>query len=284
MEKQTEPLKNKRPEDWIGLQFGRLKVIRLIGREGPKNVLVSECICECGNTHRVRVSNLADGTRSCGCLREEINSLPTEERPKRQKKRVLTAEQIEAEKKRKADWVKSNPDKVSQLAARFRAKHPEKIKKEKAAYYQKIKKRQIAKYKLRFKTDLDFRMLETLRSRLRKILRARRAPKADKTMSIAGCTIEFLEAHIKSLFTEGMTWDKFLAGEIHIDHIIPCKSFKNLSDPEEQKKCFGWQNLQPLWAVDNLHKKARLDWTPAESKYHAIALPAKGIPVPSALE
>lgn len=41
--------------------------------------------------------------------------------------------------------------------------------------------------------------------------------------------------------------------EYHIDHIIPCSSF-DLTDPEEQKKCFHWTNLQILSAFDNMSK------------------------------
>jgi len=36
----------------------------------------------------------------------------------------------------------------------------------------------------------------------------------------------------------------------------PCASF-DLADPEEQKKCFHWTNLQPLWALDNIRKGAK---------------------------
>ena len=54
-----------------------------------------------------------------------------------------------------------------------------------------------------------------------------------------------------------MTWENFMKGEIHIDHIRPCSSF-NLSDTEEQRKCFNYKNLQPLWAVDNLRKADKI--------------------------
>jgi len=61
-----------------------------------------------------------------------------------------------------------------------------------------------------------------------------------------------------------MSWDNYGTGyngkgmeQWHIDHIIPCASF-DLSKPSEQKKCFHYTNLQPLWAKDNLRKKDKL--------------------------
>ena len=43
--------------------------------------------------------------------------------------------------------------------------------------------------------------------------------------------------------------------EIWIDHIKPCIKF-DLRNPEEQRKCFHFTNLQPLWWYDNLKKGA----------------------------
>ena len=48
-----------------------------------------------------------------------------------------------------------------------------------------------------------------------------------------------------------MTWEN--RSLWHIDHIKPCISF-DLTKEEEQKKCFHWSNLQPLWAKENIAK------------------------------
>ena len=52
-----------------------------------------------------------------------------------------------------------------------------------------------------------------------------------------------------------MSWDNHGFGDDkwHIDHIIPCSNF-DLTKKEEQKKCFNYKNLQPLWQKDNLSK------------------------------
>ena len=71
-----------------------------------------------------------------------------------------------------------------------------------------------------------------------------------------GCTIDELIAHIEKQFKPGMNWSNH--GKWHIDHIRPCSSFE-LTDIEEQKKCFHFSNLQPLWAEENLKKAARYE-------------------------
>lgn len=43
----------------------------------------------------------------------------------------------------------------------------------------------------------------------------------------------------------------------HVDHIIPCSSF-DLTDIKQQKICFHYTNLQPLWAIDNLKKSNKI--------------------------
>jgi hypothetical protein len=80
-------------------------------------------------------------------------------------------------------------------------------------------------------------------------------PKQSTTFKLVGCSIEELKSHLQKLFLPDMNWNNY--GEWHIDHIIPCSSF-NLTSIEEQKKCFNYTNLQPLWAKDNLKKGVKL--------------------------
>ena len=66
---------------------------------------------------------------------------------------------------------------------------------------------------------------------------------------------EFLWNHLEKQFQSGMTRENH--GKWHIDHIIPCTAF-DLTDPEQQKKCFHYTNLQPLWAIDNMKKSNKI--------------------------
>lgn len=122
-----------------------------------------------------------------------------------------------------------------------------------ARYRANGKKYRVATNKRR-KEDPAFRIRCNLSSRVRSALKAEGTRKSEKTKELTGCSIEELKAHLESKFVEGMTWENY--GEWHLDHIRPCASF-NLVDVEEQRKCFHWTNLQPLWALDNLRKSSR---------------------------
>ena len=50
-----------------------------------------------------------------------------------------------------------------------------------------------------------------------------------------------------------MNWSNWNKEGWHIDHIKPCYSF-NLSNPEQQKECFHYTNLRPLWSKENLSR------------------------------
>jgi hypothetical protein len=56
-----------------------------------------------------------------------------------------------------------------------------------------------------------------------------------------------------------MNWKNYGKGEgkWNIDHILPCASF-DLTQESEQHRCFHYNNLQPLWEIDNLKKGAKL--------------------------
>ena len=65
------------------------------------------------------------------------------------------------------------------------------------------------------------------------------------------------EAEIAAGFLPGMTWENHTRSGWHIDHIVPCAAF-DLSDPAQQRACFHYTNLQPLWAKTNLKKSNKL--------------------------
>ena len=90
------------------------------------------------------------------------------------------------------------------------------------------------------------------------LLRGRLKSKNGKaTFKSVGYTIKELMEHLEKKFVEGMTWDNY--GKVwHIDHIKPDSMFNYESvEDEEFKECWSLDNLQPLFAEDNLRKGNR---------------------------
>lgn len=77
--------------------------------------------------------------------------------------------------------------------------------------------------------------------------------KNTNTLELLGCSIEELKIHLEKQFRDGMSWNNYGMYGWHIDHIKPCSAF-DLTDLEQQKICFHYSNLQPLWAAENLSK------------------------------
>ena len=110
----------------------------------------------------------------------------------------------------------------------------------------------------RYSADINFKLTKCLRARLSAIVSRGMGAKTGSTFDLLACSLDELRTHLESQFTDKMTWENY--GEWHIDHIRPCASF-DLTDPEQQRQCFHFSNLQPLWAEDNLRKSGK--WEPA---------------------
>jgi hypothetical protein len=62
---------------------------------------------------------------------------------------------------------------------------------------------------------------------------------------------------MESLFQPGMTWDNRGRNGWHLDHIRPLAAF-DLSNPKDIVRACHYTNYQPLWALDNIRKHARI--------------------------
>jgi hypothetical protein len=92
--------------------------------------------------------------------------------------------------------------------------------------------------------------------RLRVALDRQGASKSSRTFDLVGCSLDFVMSHLEAQFLPGMGWDNWAVDGWHVDHIRPCASF-DLTDPHQQRMCFHYSNLQPLWAEDNLRKGSK---------------------------
>jgi len=168
---------------------------------------------------------------------------------------------LEKYKKRNKEKYNNNKEKFSQQNKDYYMRNKDKVKEinKNWAKNNKLKDSQRRKkyVKTKSKNDPNFKIRTRLRTRMNLALFGEQYAKADKTFNLIGCSPSQLKSYLESLFQEGMSWDNYGVYGWHIDHIIPCASF-DLTNPEQQRKCFHYTNLQPLWAVDNLKKGSSL--------------------------
>lgn len=135
-------------------------------------------------------------------------------------------------------WKRKNRNKLNQQANERRFKNKNNINK---------------KFREKRKFNIKYRLECILRGRLACAIRAVKCKKSFPTLNLLGCEINYLKQYIESLWLEGMNWDNHGLFGWHIDHIKPINTF-DLTDPEQQKQCFHYTNLRPLWYQDNLKR------------------------------
>ena len=171
---------------------------------------------------------------------------------------------------KKEDYQK-NKTYILERNRKYRNKHRDEINKKLNKYYyanhekmlasalrsrnKRRKERSEAQYvykKKRLKYDPIFKMKETIRSRIYLCLKRNKIIKSQTLINLLGTNnMDLVWSHLKKQFKRGMTQKNH--GKWHIDHIRPISSF-NLHDPLQQRQCFHYKNMQPLWATDNLKK------------------------------
>jgi hypothetical protein len=138
------------------------------------------------------------------------------------------------------EWLSANQEKRNKQQREYSYKN-----RQKRNEYLKNKKQR----------DAQFRVRKNIRDRMRAAMNG--MGKSKHTMELLGCSIEELKIYLEKQFVKGMCWDNYGKKGWHIDHILPCASF-DLTDPEQQKICFHYTNLQPLWAKDNYKKRDKI--------------------------
>lgn len=110
-----------------------------------------------------------------------------------------------------------------------------------------------------------YHFLNWLRGDINRSLRRQSASKGGRTEVLIGCSFSELRRHLESQFTNGFSWANRSAWDV--DHVIPVSAFL-LSDPEEQRWAFNWQNMRPMVRLENQQKSDTLPtplpaWLPA---------------------
>lgn len=158
------------------------------------------------------------------------------------------------------EYNRKNKEKVYAKNKAYRQKNKESVGHQRAMY-QKIKRSQInaqqAMYrKKRSDTDISFKIANNLRSRFKQAIK--KNFKSGSAVRDLGCSVEYLRKYLESKFQEGMSWENWSIYGWHIDHIKPLSSF-DLTDRNQLLEACHYTNLQPLWAVDNWKKRAKME-------------------------
>jgi len=156
------------------------------------------------------------------------------------------------------EYYLKNKEHLKEYKKEYYSKNLEHLKELKEKYYLKNKVRvnqmQNEYTKKRRQTDPNFRLKINLRTRIVHALKGKN--KSASTMKLIGCTIEELWTHLESKFEPWMTRENYGGGRWDVDHIKACANF-NLTDPEQQRMCCNWSNLQPMEHIANIKKGAR---------------------------
>ncbi len=120
-------------------------------------------------------------------------------------------------KQRRKDWNLNNKDKIKETNKKWS--------------YNK------------YNNDINYKLNHILRVRLRCSLKNIQTSKS--ILKLTNCSLEQLKQHLESMFKPEMSWSNW--GKVwEIDHIIGCCNF-NLTDVEQQRICFHYTNLRPLF-------------------------------------
>lgn len=198
-------------------------------------------------------------TTSCACdgCRKEIRNRPAhKEKSKEYKQNAVQKEKARIYAK------KYHAENREVCLHKMRIKNPlyyeansEKIKKN-TLEYQKNNTEARTKYKKEWsknkaKNDPIYKMSLVARRMLHRALGVAGQVKYKRTKDYLPYSYEELVLHLESKFADGMTWGNY--GEWHIGHIKPINFYVKIgvTDPAIIN---ALENLQPLWAIDNMKK------------------------------
>jgi len=173
-----------------------------------------------------------------------------------QNNKAKKREYYQNNKAKKREYYQNNKVEIGDKNREYKQNNKEKI----AAYIRKYRQEHKAEIAVkrreyrnaRYHSDPDFNLICRLRCRMNNAVKAAGLDKKyDSTSELLGISYQGLKEWLEAQFSEGMTWEN--RSDWHIDHRVPCTAF-DMTVPEQQRICFWYKNLQPLWAKDNIQK------------------------------
>lgn len=249
-------------KDWIDLEDKTYYTSKSGKRRLKYRVTCSMCGCDRGY---IMLQNAKDHPTCVRCHKGTINDTLVEHNKKNGPWNKGLKDCFSDETKKKIGLASANrnytSDKKKQIAAKrsisLKLLYSDPKKKKLIA----DKREKLAAKKIGISVE-EWKAKRKLKKNTRAILYhrlKRRAlhKKKNSTFDILGYTVDDLKTHLERLFQPGMSWDNY-GNEWHIDHIKPDVLFKYSEiSSDEFKKCWSLDNLQPLWAKDNIAKSCK---------------------------
>ena len=149
-------------------------------------------------------------------------------------------------KKNHKKWSENKRDYLNQYHKEYREKNIDKIREVKRNYE-----------RTRKANDPLYKLVANFRTAIWTVLKENNMDKYGHYFEILQYSPEELSIHLENQFTEGMTWENY--GEWHVDHKLPITAFnfQEIGD-NEFMRCWGLDNLQPMWADENIRKSNKI--------------------------
>lgn len=188
------------------------------------------------------------------------------------KQKIYYQENKERHSKQAKEYRERTKDKTIERRINYKLKNPDKIKESNRRYYHEgggkernkryrennIEKRreyQNEYCKTWLKNNITKNISHNMAVYINRSLKGKK--NGAKWESLVGYSLNELMNHLESKFKSGMNWEN--RDQWHIDHIRPIASFNFTSiDDPNFKRCWALTNLQPLWAIDNMSKGAKM--------------------------
>jgi len=148
----------------------------------------------------------------------------------------------ELKRKGQKKWIKNNPEYQKEWYLKN-----ERYCKE---YYSQWMKE-------RYKIDLKYNLNRKISRAIYKSLKGNKKGRCWEIL--VSYSLDDLVKYLKKTIPNGYTWQDYLEGKLHIDHIIPISAFNfdSIENPDF-KKCWNLENLRLLPAKENLRKNAKI--------------------------
>ena len=164
-------------------------------------------------------------------------------------------------KKYNKEYYQNHRNEILKQHKEYKEKYRDELKTKQKNYYKnhrdEIFKRNNEYIKKRRKTDLKFNLNNKISKSIRYSLKNNK--NCNHWENLVDYSINDLIKHLKSTMPEGYTWNDYINGRLHIDHIIPISVFNfTNTDHIDFKRCWSLKNLRLLTAKENISKQDKL--------------------------